>query len=81
MRHRNVILEVVEQFATYEDYLDAQVTETDMYFLEVRTQAYVYYVVRRRRVSSADGAGLCCCRMRTWLVSWWSWGTVGVATR
>lgn len=33
---RSVALDVVEQFATYEDYLDAQVTETDMYFLEVR---------------------------------------------
>ena len=28
-------LDVVEQYATYEDYLDAQVTETDMYFLQV----------------------------------------------
>jgi len=27
-------LDVVEQFATYEDYLDSQVTDTDMFFLE-----------------------------------------------
>jgi hypothetical protein len=32
----SVTLDVVEQFATYDDYLDSQVTETDMYFLEVR---------------------------------------------
>ena len=27
-------LDVAEQYATYEDYLDSQITETDMYFLE-----------------------------------------------
>ena len=27
-------LDVVEQFATYEDYLDSQVTDTDMFYLE-----------------------------------------------
>jgi hypothetical protein len=32
------VLDVVEQFATYKDYLDSQVTETDMYFLEVSTR-------------------------------------------
>jgi len=29
-----VDLDVAEQYATYEDYLDSQITETDMYFLE-----------------------------------------------
>lgn len=35
LHSNNTALDVVEQYATYEDYLDAQVTETDMYFLQV----------------------------------------------
>jgi len=27
------------EFATYEDYLDSQISQTDMYYLEVRTRA------------------------------------------
>lgn len=32
-------LDVVEQFNTYEEYLDSQVTDTDMYFLEVTSHS------------------------------------------
>lgn len=29
------LLDIVDQFATYEDYLDSQLTETDLFYLEV----------------------------------------------
>lgn len=35
-------LDVVEQFNTYEEYLDSQVTDTDMYFLEVTRPSMPY---------------------------------------
>ena len=32
--NRNANLDIVEQFETYEDYLDSQLTETDLDYLE-----------------------------------------------
>ena len=32
----------LEQYATYEDYLDSQISETDMYYLEVCLFFWIY---------------------------------------
>lgn len=32
--------ESLDRFATYEDYLDSQISETDMYYLEVKRRIY-----------------------------------------
>lgn len=37
---------IVTEFATYEDFLDSQITQTDLYYLEVRcTLFYVVHLI------------------------------------
>ncbi len=36
--HHAVSDGIVTEFATYEDFLDSQITPTDLYYLEVRPQ-------------------------------------------
>ena len=48
---------VVNEFATYEDYLDSQITKTDLYYLEApQTETILTYLLRRlllgRRIST-----------------------------
>ena len=37
----------VTEFATYEDYLDSQITPLDLYYLEVRYSSYIYYIYKQ----------------------------------
>lgn len=37
--HSGVSDSIVTEFATYEDFLDSQITPTDLYYLEVKLEA------------------------------------------
>ena len=64
----NVADSIVTKFATYEQYLDCQITPTDLYYLEARERTCC-------RVTTED---FFACRTKSWPDSWWSWATEGV---
>jgi hypothetical protein len=56
----------VTEFATYEEYLDSQITPLDLYYLEVTTTLY-----KREKIS----ASFPMIRTRNSLGNWWNWVT------
>lgn len=61
---------IVTEFSTYEDFLDSQITPTDLYYLEV------WILVDDSKWSPPIACHFC--RTKSSLVSWWSLATEAV---
>lgn len=64
--HSGVSDSIVTEFSTYEDFLDSQITPTDLYYLEVSSCSELMFVL----------IGAHYVRMKSWLASLWSLVTV-----
>lgn len=54
--------DIVMKYATYEEFLDSQVTRLDLSYLEVR-----------EKFNSSDRSMQLDCRMKSWLDNWLNW--------
>ena len=66
---------IVGEFSTYEDYLDSQITDTDLFYLEARRCP-----ARAHRSPALLRGARALIRMRNSRDNLWSWGT-GVRER